>query len=182
MQSSSAFSRLAHWLGNILQVREILRSLWLQFVNTLNISPFFSHLLCGPCGEEAHRQGVCPACQVRHIHSSRSTYCTVSKRFLILRTWSLIRTFLVFWVLIHISGSLFSISFTHKMSIQSACIQQWFRFKLLENFDFYLWLCNNFHTSSFWVLILAAGGPYWVLFSQKMGPYWVLISKLGGLY
>ena len=61
------------------------------------------------------------------------------------------------------------------MSIQSACIQQWFRFKLLANFDFYLCLRINFHTSSFWVLILAAGGPYWVLISQKngslLGPY-----------
>ena len=66
-------------------------------------------------------------------------------------------------------------SFTQRMSIQSACIQQWFRFKLLANFDFYLCLRINFHTSSFWVLILAAGGPYWVLISQKngslLGPY-----------
>ena len=35
----------------------------------LIISPFFSHLLCGPCGEEAQRQGVCLACQVRHNHN-----------------------------------------------------------------------------------------------------------------
>ena len=33
-----------------------------------------------------------------------SNKCTVSKRVLILRTWSLIRTFFVFWVL---NGSLF---------------------------------------------------------------------------
>ena len=69
----------------------------------------------------------------------------------------------------------FLASFTQRMSIQSACIQQWFRFKLLANFDFYLCLRINFHTSSFWVLILAAGGPYWVLISQKngslLGPY-----------
>ena len=33
-------------------------------------------------------------------------------------------------------------------------------------------LIINFHTLSFWVLILAASGPYWVLISQKkMGPY-----------
>ena len=63
----------------------------------------------------------------------------------------------------------FLASFTQRMSIQSACIQQWFRFKLLANFDFYLCLRINFHTSSFWVLILAAGGPYWVLISQKNG-------------
>ena len=61
------------------------------------------------------------------------------------------------------------------MSIQSACIQQWFRFNMLANFDFYLCLRINFHTSSFWVPILAAGGPYWVLISPKngslLGPY-----------
>ena len=31
------------------------------------------------------------------------------------------------------------------------------------------------HISSFWVLILAAGGPYWVLFFTKK---WVLIGSL----
>ena len=66
-------------------------------------------------------------------------------------------------------------SFTQRMSIQSACIQQWFRFKLLANFDFYLCLRINFHTSSLWVLILAAWGLYWVLISQingsLLGPY-----------
>ena len=40
---------------------------------------------------------------------------------------------------------------------------------------FYFDLCFHFHTSLFWVLILAAGGPYWVLISQKngslLGPY-----------
>ena len=45
----------------------------------------------------------------------------------------------------------------------------------MANFDFYLCLRINFHTSSFWVLILAAGGPYWVLISPKngslLGPY-----------
>ena len=45
----------------------------------------------------------------------------------------------------------------------------------LANFDLYLCLRINFHTSSFWVLILAAGGPYWVLISQKnaslLGPH-----------
>ena len=73
--------------------------------------------------------------------------------------------FLYFRVLIFTFLALF----TQRMSIQSACIQQWFRFKLLANFDFYLCLRINFHTSSFWVLILAAGGPYWVLISQKDG-------------
>ena len=63
----------------------------------------------------------------------------------------------------------FLASFTQRMSIQSARIQQWFRFKLLANFDFYLCLRINFHTSSFRVLIFAASGPYWVLISQKDG-------------
>ena len=53
---------------------------------------------------------------------------------------------------------------------------------LWANFDFYLCLCVKFHKSSFWVLILVAGGPYWVLISQRMGPYWVLISKLEGSF
>ena len=39
----------------------------------------------------------------------------------------------------------------------------------VTNFNFYLCLRINFHTSSFWVLILAAVGPYWVLISQKNG-------------
>ena len=73
-------------------------------------------------------------------------------------------------------------SFTQRMSIQSACIQQWFRFKLLANFDFYLCLRINFHTLSFWVLILAAGGPYWwVLISQKNGSVWGPYLKAWGL-
>ena len=45
----------------------------------------------------------------------------------------------------------------------------------LPNFDFYVCLRVKFHKSSFWVLILAAGGPYWVSISQKngslLGPY-----------
>ena len=105
----------------------------------------------------------------------------VSKRVLILRSWSLIRTFLAFGVLIYISGSLFSLFWLHSRELSHIC-RHWFRFTLLANFDFYLCLRINFHTSSFWVLILAAGGPYWVLISQKMGPYWVPISKLGGPY
>ena len=46
---------------------------------------------------------------------------------------------------------------------------------LLPNLDFYVCLGVKFHESSFWVLILAAGGPYWVSISQKngslLGPY-----------
>ena len=48
---------------------------------------------------------------------------TVPKRVLILRTWSLIRTFLAFWVLICISGSLFSLfGFIHAKNVNSACM------------------------------------------------------------
>ena len=47
--------------------------------------------------------------------------------------------------------------------------------ELMPNFDFYVCLRIKFHKSSFWVLILAAGGPYWVSISQKngslLGPY-----------
>ena len=50
---------------------------------------------------------------------------------------------------------------------------------LLPNFDFYLCLRVKFHESSFWVLILAAGGPYWVLISQKNGS---LSQSLGVLF
>ena len=113
------------------------------------------------------------------------TEFTVSKRVLILRTWSLIRTFLAFWVLIYISGSLFSLFWLHSRELSHIC-RHWFRFTLLANFDFYLCLRINFHTSSFWVLILAAGGPYWVLISQKngslLGPYlkaWGSLLVLG---
>ena len=66
-------------------------------------------------------------------------------------------------------------SLTQRMSTQSACKQQWFRFKVFSNFDFYLCLRTNFHTSSFRVLIFAASAPYWVLISQKK---WVLIGSL----
>ena len=62
-------------------------------------------------------------------------------------------------------------SFTQRMSIQSACIQQWFRFKLLANFDLYISLSINFHTSLFWVLILAALGPYFTKKNRSLlGP------------
>ena len=53
--------------------------------------------------------------------------CTVSKRVLILRTWSLIRTFFVFWVL---NGSLFIFQgpyyhffgFIHTKNVNSVCM------------------------------------------------------------
>ena len=88
-------------------------------------------------------------------------YIAVSKRVLILRTWSLIRTFLAFWDLIYISGSLFSLFLFHSrkecqfsliFADISSSLHSW-------QIWFYLCLRANFHTSSFWVLILAAGGP-----------------------
>ena len=93
-----------------------------------------------------------------------------------------------YWVLIYISGSLFSLFWLHSRELSHIC-RHWFRFTLLANFDFYLCLRINFHTSSFWVLILAAGGPYWVLISQKngslLGPYlkaWGSLLVLGTVY
>ena len=91
---------------------------------------------------------------------------------------------MAFWVLIYISGSLFSLFWLHSRELSHIC-RHWFRFTLLANFDFYLCLRINFHTSSFWVLILAAGGPNWVLISKKngslLGPYlkaWVSLLVL----
>ena len=56
----------------------------------------------------------------------------------------------------------------------------------MPNFDFYVCLRIKFHKSSFWVLILAAGGPYWVSISQRngslLGPYlkaWGSLIVLG---
>ena len=58
--------------------------------------------------------------------------------------------------------------------------RHWCQFTLLANFDFYLCLRINFHTSSFRVLIFAASGPYWVLISQKNGPLLGLYLKAWG--
>ena len=95
-----------------------------------------------------------------------------------------------YWVLIYISGSLFSLFWFHSRKecqfslhvynnelFWSVCDEQLpalllymyvvklcFLFTLLANFHFYLCLRFNFHTSSFWVLIGS-------LFHKKMGPY-----------
>ena len=82
-----------------------------------------------------------------------------------------------YWVLIYISGSLFSLFWLHlrkECQFFNIC-RHWFWFTLLTNFYVYLCLRINFHISLFWVLILADGGPYWVLISQKK---WVLIWSL----
>ena len=94
-----------------------------------------------------------------------------------------------YWVLIYISGSLFSLFWLHsrkecQFSLHvynnelswSVCDYSYICYEvmlhtlaLLPNFDFYVCLRIKFHKSSFWVLILAAGGPYWVSISQKNG-------------
>ena len=113
--------------------------------------------------------------------------CTVSKRVLILRTWSLIRAFLAFWVLIYVSGSLFSLLWfhSHKECRFSLC-RHWFWSTLLANFDFtyaYALIFMNRHFGSLFWLLGSLLGPYftkkWVLIgslSQSMG---VLISFRG---
>ena len=63
--------------------------------------------------------------------------------------------------------------FIHAKNVNSVCMYTDLQASVLVytvgKFCFDLRLCINFHTSSFWVLILAAGGPYWVLISQKDG-------------
>ena len=61
--------------------------------------------------------------QLVHLAPPRACHlthhvCTVSKRVLILRTWSLIRTFLAFWVL---NGSLLRIQFKLNTALLSYC-------------------------------------------------------------
>ena len=111
-------------------------------------------------------------------------YHTVSERVLILRTWSLIRTFLAFWVLI---GSLFIFQgpyfhyfgFIHVNCLIFAGIGSGLHCWQILIFT-YAYALIFIHRRSFWVLILAAGGPYWVLISQEngslLGPY----LKAGG--
>ena len=99
--------------------------------------------------------------------------CTVSKRVLILRTWSLIRAFLAFWVLIYISGSLFSLFWFHPRK-ECQFSLAWFRSTLLANFDFtyaYALIFMNRHFGSLFWLLRSLLGPY---FTKK----WVLIGSL----
>ena len=65
----------------------------------------------------------CPLSLLKHFCSN----CTVSKRVIILRTWSLIKTFLAFWVL---NGSFFIFQgpyfhffgFIHAKNVNSVCM------------------------------------------------------------
>ena len=110
---------------------------------------------------------------------------TVSKKVLILRTWSLIRTFLGFWVLI---GSLFifqgpyfhDFGFIHAYCLIFAVIGSGLHCWqiLIFTYAYALIFIHRRFGSLFWLLRFLIGS----LFHKKMGPYWVLISKLGGLY
>ena len=71
-----------------------------------------------------------------------------------------------YWVLIYISGSLFSLFWFHPRILSHIC-SDWFRVTLLANFDFYLCLRINFHTSSFRSLL----GPYFTKNGSLLGPY-----------
>ena len=82
-----------------------------------------------------------------------------------------------YWVLIYISGSLFSLFWFHSRKECQFSLPV-YNDGLGLNCSLILIFTINFHTSSFKVLIFAASGPYWVLISQK----WVLISKLGSPY
>merc|ERR1712218_503041 len=100
--------------------------------------------------------------------------CTVSKRVLILRTWSLIRTFLAFWVLI---GSLFIFQgpyfhyfgFIHVNCLIFAGIGSGLHCWqiLIFTYAYALIFINRRFGSLFWLLGVLIGS----LFHKKMGPY-----------
>ena len=113
--------------------------------------------------------------------SSRCLHCrclgTVSKRVLILRTWSLIRTFLAFWVLI---GSLFIFQgpyfhyfgFIHAKNVNSVCIGSGLHCWqiLIFTYAYALIFIHRRFGSLFWLLGVLIGS----LFHKK----WVLIGSL----
>ena len=135
---------------------------------------------------------------------------TASKRVLILRTWSLIRTFLAFWVLI---GSLFIFQgpyfhyfgFIHVKNVNSAtlCTKSWINHMrhitcslkpsfAHENCLIFAGIGSGLHCYQFLIFTYAYalifihrcfGSLFRLLgslFHKKMGSHWVLISKLGG--
>ena len=103
----------------------------------------------------------------------------LSKPFIVISTFSKVPILRTFWHFESLFGPYLyfrvptftiSVSFTQRMSIQSVCTYTTMSYLyMFVNIDFYLFLCINFHTSPFWVLILATSGPYWVLISQKNG-------------
>ena len=76
-----------------------------------------------------------------------------------------------YWVLIYISGSLFSLFWFHsRKECQSSLIFAGIGSGLHSwQILIFTYAYALIITSSFWVLILAAWGPYWVLISQKNG-------------
>ena len=100
---------------------------------------------------------------------------TVSKRVPILRTWSLKRISLAFWVLSYISGSLFSLFLFHSgkecqfagIGSGSHCWQI-----LLFTYAYVLIFIHRRFGSWFWLPGVLIGS----LFYKRVGPYWVLIS------
>ena len=109
--------------------------------------------------------------------SKKSTFPTVSKRVLILRTWSLIRTFLAFWVLI---GSLFIFQgpyfhyfgFIHAKNVIFAGIGSGLHCWqiLIFTYAYALIFIHRRFGSLFWLLGVLIGS----LFHKK----WVLIGSL----
>ena len=93
---------------------------------------------------------------------------TVSKRVLILRTWSLIRTFLAFWVLIYISGSLLSLFWLHSRKECQFSLHVYNNGSglncwqiLIFTYVYALIFIHRRFRSLYWLL--------WVLISQKNG-------------
>ena len=90
-----------------------------------------------------------------------------------------------YWVLIYISGSLFSLFWLHsrkecQFSLHVYNNGSGFNCWQILNFTYAcaLIFIHRRFGSLFWLLRVLIGS----LFHKKMGPYWVLISKLGGLY
>ena len=93
--------------------------------------------------------------------------CTVSKRVLILRTWSLIRTFLAFWVLIYISGSLLSLFWLHS---RKEC-------------QFSLHVYNNGSGLNCWQILIFTYVYALIFIHRRFGSlFWLLRVLIGSLF
>ena len=92
---------------------------------------------------------------------------TASKRVLILRTWSLIRTFLAFWVLICISGSLFSLFWLHS---RKEC-------------QFSLHVYNNASGLNCWQMLIFTYVYALIFIHRRFGSlFWLLRVLIGSLF
>ena len=90
-----------------------------------------------------------------------------------------------YWVLIYISGSLFSLFWLHSRKECQFSLHVYNNGSglncwqiLIFTYAYALIFIHRRFGSLFWLLGVLIGS----LFHKKMGPYWVLISKLGGLY